>query len=283
MKRLLRALTAGLVLLAATGCTATPALPVGVDVTLFQTRFDYAERILELKVSNGSGEPVTVTLATFSSPRFAESASWTRHTVIPAGGARDLRVELPAAVCDSESDPTPSVELSLELADGSVRVGVLDPQDPTDRLATILGEDCLAAAAAEHAAISIADTVTWTTGAGTPAEVQFVLVPTGAEGSLTVTGARSTILFALVGEDSRAVAEVQERVVIDAGSAETVIRLEVEPARCDPHAVAEDKRGTIFPLDVKVGGGLGGTIWVAASQSTKSELYAFIEDWCAAQ
>ena len=43
------------------------------------------------------------------------------------------------------------------------------------------------------------------------------------------------------------------------------VDLPLVPLRCDPHAVQEDKRGTVFTLDVEVDGRTGRQIEIAAS------------------
>jgi hypothetical protein len=282
MRRLLAALAITATVLGLAACAAPPALPTGITVEAFQNRLDYGARVLELKVANDSGAPFTVTAATFESNRFAEPAAWTRSTDIPVGSARDLKVQLSAAVCDETATSKATVRIDFVLADGTTGSGTLTPSDPNDQLAKINSDDCLLVAASKHASIAAADTLQWTPGARTPATLDIVLTPTEADGTLTITGARDTILFALVADDGSALTLQDLHVVIDAKSPKTVIHLRLQPQRCDVHAVAEDKRGTFFPIYFATSGGAKGAYSVPVSPEVKAELYAYIGSWCAA-
>jgi hypothetical protein len=50
------------------------------------------------------------------------------------------------------------------------------------------------------------------------------------------------------------------------------VAIVVRPARCDPHAVAEDKVGTLIPLALDVAG-QEGVVKVAASPALRGQLY----------
>jgi len=67
---------------------------------------------------------------------------------------------------------------------------------------------------------------------------------------------------------------------VDGRSQTSAVTLTLVPARCDPHAVAEDKRGTVFPLRVSVDG-TSGTVYVAADAEVKAALYDFVRAACA--
>ncbi|MFD8237495.1 hypothetical protein ACFV20_37220, partial [Streptomyces sp. NPDC059696] len=58
-----------------------------------------------------------------------------------------------------------------------------------------------------------------------------------------------------------------------------VVPLRIRPARCDPHAVAEDKVGTLLPLKVTVGK-RNGLLKVAAPTELKGRIYDFVTAAC---
>lgn len=266
--------------LALTGCASAPAgLPDGVTASVYQNRFDYSLRQMQIKVSNGTDETITVTRATLDSTRWTEPAVWDRPQEIPPGAARDLKVLLGAADCDAV-ELEDVVTLGLTLADGGTVTGTLVPEDETGRLAAVYAQDCLGEEIAAVATITPPDAVTWVPGAGGAATVDLTITPTGAEGEFTIHQAKGTVLLKLVDEGG-ATLEVQplERVVV-ASTGAGVIRLLVEPTRCDPHAVAEDKRGTFFPLDVSTPSGNSGTIYVAVSDEVRLSIYEFFADHC---
>lgn len=266
--------------LALTGCaTAAPAPPPsGVSVSVFQTRSDYAVRALEIRVANESDATLTVTSATFESTRFVAAASWDRPQNVPAGSARDLKVLLSEPVCDPESI-IDEVLLEYALADGSTgsaRVPIAD----VSTIDAISAEDCLVESVATVAQIVAADHVVWTPGTTEPAILDLWVSPTGDRGSVEIQTALGTVLFGLVNEDGSAITEQAGELSIDATSPDAVIRLRLVPNRCDPHAVAEDRRGTFFPLQVATDGGREGRIVVPVSDVVRAELYDFFSDYC---
>jgi hypothetical protein len=279
MKRV-RAAVALLGLLALTGC-ATPAaeLPADVTVSVFQNRFDYGIRQLELKVSNGTDVAITITRAALESTRFTEAAVWDRPQVVPAGSARDLKVLLAPPAC-GDDEPVDTVSLDFTLDSGQTGTASVVPTDETGRLDAISTEDCLGVAVAEHAVISGPAEAVWTPGAHTPAIVDLMVEPTGAAGSATILFAKGTVLLSLVDATGAELYTHDVGTVIGPDSAPSVIRLSVVPARCDPHAVAEDKRGTFFPLEVETSEGLIGRIFVPVSDAVRASLYDFFGDYC---
>ena len=120
--------------------------------------------------------------------------------------------------------------------------------------------------------------------ANTGARLNLTLTPTGAPGSVSFVGVRSTTLLTVVGMvDVRGeTPHPAFPVTVTGTDAPSVLSLVVSPARCDDHAIAEDKRGTIFPLTVDVGGDRG-EIAVAATPELRAELYAYVQASCAGE
>lgn len=267
-------------LLALAGCSA-PAVPLpdGVTVSVFQNRFDYSLRQLEIKVSNGTGAAITVTRATFESTRFAEAAVWDRPQEVPAGSARDLKVQLADPRCDG-ADAVDTVTLAFELSNGTSGTATLTPVDEQGRVDTVNAQDCLAAAVAQVAAIVPSDALGWAPDAHAPATLDLAVTPTGADGSVTILDAKGTVLLALAGPDGAPITLQRVDLVVGAGTPAESIRLSILPNRCDPHAVEEDKRGTFFPLDVETADGLSGTVYIAVADGVRRDLYEFYANYC---
>ncbi len=268
------------------GC-ATPAaasLPQGVTVSVFQNRFDYSLRQLEIQVSNGSDEPLTVTMAAFDSSRFTIPAVWDRPQLVPDGSARDLRVLLAKPVCDDndvkDEDAQDIVVIDFTLVDGTRGTATVVPSDEQGKVDAIHQEDCLGESVAAIATISPPPEIQWTPGAHGPAALDIAVVPTGAAGRLTIHRAKGTVLLGLLDEAGSEAYDVPVERVVDGGSEASVIPLRLVPARCDPHAVEEDKRGTFFPLTVETSDGRSGTIYVAMSDKVRRSLYEFYADYC---
>ncbi|MEQ1735026.1 MAG: hypothetical protein ABL886_01185 [Rhodoglobus sp.] len=269
----------GVAVLLLAGCApAAASLPDGVTVAVYQGRFDRAERQLELKVTNGTDATITVTAAELDSTRFATPALWDRPQDIPSGSARDLRVQLGAPAC-GDTVARDEVVLHFTLADGTSGTSRLAIDD-VSAIDTISAEDCLAEAVGAIATIRVSKFLAWQPDAHAAASLDITVTPTGSAGTLSVTESSATVLLSLIDSTGAPVFTQPESVVVSAGSAPGVIRLQVIPARCDPHAVAEDKRGTIFPLRVHTSDGLAGQIAVPVSDAVRSELYAYYGDYC---
>jgi len=244
--------------LALAGCsTPLDTLPEGVEILVFQNRSDYSTRTLVIGVVNGSTEPLELDRVEFSSPRFDDTAVWDRGTTVRAGGQVDLRVPLPVSVCGVSG--APSIRVMFTTASGMDGAATVTPVDSRDRLDEISREECLVKDVARLASITISRDVDWAAGAHAPATVRLEVERTDAAGDLTIDAVHQTVLLSLVDANPDAPKFV--------------------PARCDPHAVAEDKLGTVFAVDVTVDG-TSGTISVAADDETRVEIYDYIADYC---
>lgn len=276
MRRGALALVAALLL---SGCSA-PAneQPDGLSVSVFQTRFDYAERALEIRVTNETDATLTVTSATFESTRFVATSSWDRPQKVPAGSARDLRVFLAAPNC-SPSTLLDEVVVDYVLADGTTGSARI-PIDDVSTIDAINEEDCLLESVAAVASIVAADELSWEPRTTRPAILDLLVSATGSDGVVEIQAALGTVLLGLVDEGGTGISEQPENLTIDADSPDTVVSLRLVPNRCDPHAVAEDRRGTFFPLLVTTSDGRQGRIVIPVSDEVRADLYDFFADYC---
>ncbi len=253
------------------------ALPDDVSVSILQRRDDYGPRHLQIEVTNDSADPVTVLSAELVDPHFTSSAPWTRETEVPAGTARDLEIALGEPVCDPDDGP-PAVLLAFR--DGAGRTGevtVESPDDPFDTIAKVAALDCLDERAAEVATFDLGDELTVEQRDGRPVAVlELTATPTGADGVVTVDRVDRTILvrpFSL--EASWPLGWTLEAA---AGIRRT--ELDLLPSNCNPHIVAEDKRGTFFPVQVTLDDGTTGPVYVGVGDALRGEIYAYIADYC---
>lgn len=262
------------------GCSApTPALPDGVTVSVFQTRFDGALRQLQLRVENGSAAPIRIEKASFESSRFTEAASFDRPQTVPAGSARDLTVALGSPACDAASAQD-AVTLAFSLPDGSTGSTTIELGE-AEIVTAINDKDCLDAAVASLALITPPPAAVWTPGARGPAQLDITVTPTGRPGILSIDSAGTTTLFSLVTASGEHVDSLTLDAEVTEASGPVLIRLRVEPSRCDPHAIAEDKQGTHFPLEVDTSEGRSGRIVIRVSDDVRSNLYDYVADYCA--
>ena len=66
----------------------------------------------------------------------------------------------------------------------------------------------------------------------------------------------------------------------DRRRADQTISLAVRPARCDAHAIADDKRGTILPFEITTSDGRTGRIDRSSGDTLKAELYDYVTERC---
>jgi hypothetical protein len=269
---------------AATGSADSPypaALPDGVRIAIYQSRSDVAPRRLEISVTNDGERPLDVTAVRFAAPQFAGPAVWPKDgTTVHPGTAVDLPVSLPPADCSRKGAST--VTLRFRGVDGREREATVRPDDRFDRLPALRAEDCLAEAVAALATIGVSGPLRVADVGGVrTVTLDVVVEPTGGGGSLTLDSVAGTTLLAPAAPDTGA--RLEQTVLatrVDADAGPRIIPLTFVPNRCDAHAIAEDKRGTILPLGVTIGTGARGIVPVAADPETRSALQAFVAEAC---
>lgn len=266
---------------AACSAVAPAGLPDGVDVSVHQNRPDTADRRLQVRISNDTDAPITVTELAFDHPGYSEPAPYPKvPTEIRAGGVIDLPVALTDPVCDA-ADGAPVVRLDYTTADGVSASATVTPGDTLHQLDGILQRDCL-----EQTIASIADIVepddirTEVLASRLVALVDLAIVPTGASGSFTLASVDDTVLFGIFSHTSPApLTSLQLGIEVRGDAAPQTVTIPLVPARCDPHAVAEDKRGTLLPLRVQVSD-VTGIRYFALSDQLKGQLYSYVAVAC---
>ncbi|MER3393541.1 MAG: hypothetical protein RIA38_01045 [Microcella pacifica] len=110
--------------------------------------------------------------------------------------------------------------------------------------------------------------------------LDLVAVGTGAPGAVAVIESiGGTVLLSFVDADGQRGPSIPIDARVSPGARVTV-PMAVAPARCDPHAIAEDKQGTRFPVTVRLDGQHRVTLTVAADDSTGAALYDAIRRGC---
>jgi hypothetical protein len=275
--------------------TPTPS-PGPISVEVHQNRTDVAARQLQVAVTNHSSATLVVQELILRSDQFVAPAQWPKdRTTIAPGVTADLPVPLAATRCDGGS-PLPQIDLLFRLGDGAEQRVTLEATDRLGQLAPLRDADCLLVSVSEivDIASSTAPTIITTPTGIQTARLDLTLTPTGTststDGTVTISGVRSTTLLTVTpwdpgildgADDASATTSTGLPLTVGRTEAPRVLSLEVRPARCDAHAIAEDKRGTIIPLEVTVGGA-SGEISVATSDAVREELYAFVRAACAA-
>lgn len=287
-----RAAAALLVALAAlTGCTAPappapsgatpPGPPDGVTVVVTQQRSDVAGRQAELRIHNGSDAPLEVGEVRLDDPRFAASATRVvpRTSALAAGATADIRVQLPDAACPGGADPISTVTFDYETG-GRSGTAVVAAPELFPFLDEVHRRDCVAQAVAAAGDVSFG--IFTPSSPSTPATLELTIAPStgkaGADAAVTLVDIRETNLLTFEGLADGVLPLGDSGIRVD-GAARS-IPLRILPARCDPHAVQENKRGTVFAVDVVVDGEAGQFL-LAAPPDLTARLLTWVSDWCA--
>lgn len=282
------AMVAACLLLSA--CSPAPHAPApsapepAVSVEVNQSRDQYGKQAIQLQLTNTTKEPLHVAGIRLSSPLFEDSIQWAAASgdlELPPGQPKSLPAPLPAARCDtsSASTPTATVTFTGNTTPGAEKPAdeTVDATDPFGVLTRNAGELCLATDAAAVAGFAL-DPSLEVAADGATAVVRLLIKPTddgGSARSLTVESIDGTTLLA-----EATTHPWPRNLEVKQGQAPLGVPLGIRPARCDPHAVAEDKVGTLIPLHIKVGDHQG-LLKIAASTELRSSIYDFVTAACA--
>ena len=251
------ALLASVVACSATTRPAGPAAPAGaadaaarLTGELTQHRRDVEAGVVQVKLRLPDGAaPLTLLGVALDAGAFPDAVPLERQVELVPGRAVDLPVAHGAPDCaalDAAGAPAAG-SARVRLADRSGPV-VVPLADPRGRLASAAGRVCRAEEVA--AVLPVAWDATWLPGGpgGPAAQVVLHLGPVAAGHRVRVEALRPTTLFALAPLDPAALT-----VELGPGESSEVL-VGWDPARCDPHAVAEDKRGFAPEVVVSVDG-----------------------------
>ncbi|KQX07393.1 MULTISPECIES: hypothetical protein [unclassified Leifsonia] len=254
------------------------------EAAIVQGRTDYTRGVFSMAITNTGDGPLTIVDAAYTSPRFAEAAERTGESVTLAAGQRiDLRSPIPPLACDSAAaDGTGEIgTIELMVTDGSPDAEPTElslvPTDPNNTVDRLLREGCLVNDVDDVVAIA-PPTALRVDGSGADAEafIDLTLTPTGGTGSATFTGVRSTTLMSPAdGADGWPLG-----FTADAASAVRDITLPMRPTRCDPHALADDKVGTVLVIDATTSTGREGRYLLPLPPTVKAEVYEYITTVC---
>jgi hypothetical protein len=280
-----RLLAAGLVIACAigtlSGCAPTPAtLPDGVSVKIYQPRTEIQSGRFAIQVTNGSDVPVTVVRAQLDSPDYSAPIVWESHDArLSPGIAIDLRVDPVPPACGEPSSEPMLVDLDFRLEDGSVGQATLEASDPFEQFPRIPDALCLGILLDDSAAVSSAR-IDSDGLPGSPGRLVLAIEPRDGDATATLDAVQSTILVSLLGADGQPVPELPIGMDLSSATSPTELSFPVVPGRCDPHAIAEDKVGTLFPIEVTVGG-RNGSFRLPSSDVFRSQVYSFVQAYCA--
>ncbi|WP_235347367.1 hypothetical protein [Arthrobacter sp. SPG23] len=278
------------------GCSPQPPAAAPLTAGLSQFRDNYGTQVIEIQISNARNVSVTVLSAEVSSPLFPAGTAWRARpegTEVPPGQTKSLPARLPAPSCGRPGTDIPGTDNEAYAGSGaapaevtvSVRQGSttseehLPAADPFGVLARNHSELCLAQDAGQIADIGLAPDLE-VAADGRTAVVRLQVTPRAAG-----PGTLRTLIIERI-EGTTLLAEAPESpwprgLTVAAGAGPLKLSLRIRPARCDPHAVAEDKVGTLLPVRVDAGGRKG-VLKVAAGTLLKARIHEFVTAACTA-
>ncbi|WP_404313320.1 hypothetical protein LG314_05795 [Agrococcus terreus] len=236
--------------------SSPPAAPA-VLLEVLQLRGDVADGHVELRVTNEGEAPLEVERAEYRSSRWSAPMVHDEPATIPAGARRNLRLQLPEPTCDAR----PIAQVAVLELSGGARVEQV-PADPLGQLEGLDDAACALRAFAERAGA-----VRWLApsipadGEG-PAVLRLEVAPRGDDGGAGADGevlgrldaVQPTPLLVPVGGDGRRLDALPLGLDVVAGAAPSVVEVPLGPGRCDLHAIAEDKQGTILRVVAELDG-----------------------------
>ena len=251
------------------------ASTVTVEVEVAQERLDRVDRVVTLQVRNTGDRPITVTGARLTSA-FARGTTSQGRDVDP-GRMRGVRLPLGPSVCGPDVGDDLRVELDVTTPDGAAGTLTVVPTDETQDLARIHGEDCAAAAAAAGLRVSFDEVVVREVDGRRVADLVLGLEPVPGGPQVRVVSVRGTTLLRPTGTtDTFWTVDVDSA----APPADGRLVLQAVPARCDLHAIAEDKRGTVLGVETVVDGVEQPLFFVAARDALRGALHDYVVDAC---
>ncbi|MEJ3405885.1 hypothetical protein WDJ51_14195 [Rathayibacter sp. YIM 133350] len=255
----------------APAATPTTAARVTATAAIYQGRTDYTRGAFSLAVTNTGDTPLTVKGATLTSPSFASPAAYAGAPVNLDPGQRvDLSVAIPPLSCTGAAD-LGTVDLQTSAGETTTR-----PTDENDVIDRLVREGCLVHDV--DAVVSVTPPQALRVdgvGADAVAHIDLGFTPTGAAGSASFDGIRSTTLLSPTSGENWTLG-----FTVDASSAARVVTLDVRPTRCDPHALADDKVGTVLQLDARTATGRSGRYQLPMPPTVKAALYDYISAVC---
>ncbi len=250
------------------------ALPDGLTLHLDQSRVQRQGRAVFVRLVEETPRRVTVIRAEVSSERF-DPVTWTGERTFDHEA--DLDLELPRGRCGRGSDAT--VRLTYRVDDGPWQVSTAPAKDRYGAVGLFLDRDCAELAMGEAAELSLGTPRVRGAGRRSVFELPVRLTPTGKRTDVGFAGFEDTVLFRVVDPSPRAGRTAVVAMRPGASAVRPVLRL--VPSRCDPHALAEDKVGTLIGVRVAAPElAANASFYLPLPEETRSSLRGFFAVHC---
>jgi hypothetical protein len=218
--------------------SATASGSGDMTASIVQYRRDVAQRLVKIKIANGSGEDVQITLVRATLPGYETAPGRVRTTRLAAGKRADMPTQLGTPTCDAPISGTPTATVQIVSEGGRTTRATVPITDERDLIERIRAHDC--AVERVKAAVDITVSDTWRQiGEGADAAVSghvtMALRPGG--GSARVTNLDSGLLLRV--ESGGPSGDDDATYTVDERRPRMEWDVELVGGRCDAHAVAE--------------------------------------------
>ena len=261
--------------------TASAAAAADLTAEVVQYRRDAQRDVVQVKVTNNGDVPVQVDRVELATTTFVTPVAEDKDSLVGPGLSVDLTVPLGEAACDSDSDSDDSDSDDGDADDGDADPGahtatlLVDGADltlPVDDavLQEVRSQRCALAAVGE--VVTFAWEPVWTDGGvvrGEPALAGTLVATPVGQTTAVVSVSGATTLFT-----------VAEPVQATLAGEPVDLTVVTTVTRCDPHAVAEDKKGYLFPVAVQVPDAEPVLVEVAVPVPERVALQDLIERTC---
>lgn len=228
------------------GATGSPSAPEDVAhpgrlvLHVDQNRILRLGRTITVQVLDDAEGTVTVARAEVSSDRF-DPVTWTGEETFEQ--QLQLEVTLPPTRCGAGSDA--EVTLTYRLGEGSWVRSTATATDLYGSVGQLMDRDCAEATFTEAADLEVGRHEVVGSGRGSRFLLPVSIRATGDRPEVAFAGFESTVLFTV----ARAAGLYPDAAPLPLTAGTTYDEvLEITPSRCDAHALAEDKVGTLFPV-----------------------------------
>lgn len=261
---------------ATTGSSSAPedvAHPARLVLHLDQNRILRLGRTITVQVLDAADGTVTVARAEVSSDRFEEMV-WTGEETFEHQLQLDLT--LPPTRCGTGSDA--DVTLTYRLGEGPWIRSTTTATDLYGSVGQLMDRDCAEQTFAEAADLELGRHRVVGSGRDSRFLLPLTIRASGERPDVAFTGLESTVLFTVAGTPG--LYPEAGPLPLSTGTTYDEV-LEITPSRCDAHALAEDKVGTLFPVHLTAPGlPEDASFHLPISDEVRGDLRAFFAPHC---
>lgn len=217
----------------------------GMVALAWRTRLDDAAGgRFQIKLTNTGSEQYTVLATSLDSPGFIPLPPSPRETLFRPGARIDMPTPYGPVICDADVHAEPAYAALEVLRPDGTREQLRVPL-PSDYaiLTRIHDEECLAEAIAEALSVELIDAQVVGSGADQALQATLRLTRRAGEQSIAITDVVGSMLYDLVERDG-----IELPVVLAPDQSMLTVPIQIAPATCAPHVIAETKKPFTFPL-----------------------------------